>query len=50
MTSDDWSSYDAPDEVIDAFKHPQMRSTGLNAHTITKPVSICRNTVLCKCS
>ena len=34
-----WAEYDAPDEVLEAFKTEQMKGIGINAETIPKPVS-----------
>ena len=39
-TTDEWSSYDVPDEVLDAFNHEMMKSSGINRNTITKPVCL----------
>ena len=39
MNTDEWSQYDAPDEAVESFKHSSMRNTGVNIHTVTKPVS-----------
>ena len=38
-SSEDWSTYDAPDEVIEAFKQEAMKTSGINQNTIPKPVS-----------
>ena len=40
QTAEQWAEYDAPDEVLDAFKTEQMRQIGINASSIPKPVRI----------
>ncbi|XP_052228420.1 cilia- and flagella-associated protein 46-like isoform X3 [Dreissena polymorpha] len=35
---EDWAVYDVPDEVLEAFKHDMMVETGINKHTLTKPM------------
>ena len=38
---DEWSTYEVPDEVFQAFNHPVMASsTGITNQTIQKPVDI----------
>ena len=37
--TEDWASYDAPDEVLDAFRSEAMKTSGINPRSITKPVS-----------
>ncbi|XP_053406399.1 cilia- and flagella-associated protein 46-like [Mercenaria mercenaria] len=37
-TLEEWAVYDVPDEVIEAFKHEMMEETGINKHTIVKPM------------
>ncbi|XP_060585472.1 cilia- and flagella-associated protein 46-like isoform X2 [Ruditapes philippinarum] len=37
-TLEEWAVYDVPDEVIEAFKHELMEETGINKHTIVKPM------------
>ncbi len=39
VTTEEWASYDAPDEVIDAFQQDAMKTSGINSWSITKPVS-----------
>lgn len=38
-TTEAWAEYDAPDEILEAFKTEQMRQQGINGSSITKPVS-----------
>ncbi|CAD5115467.1 DgyrCDS4439 [Dimorphilus gyrociliatus] len=33
-----WAEYDAPEEVLEAFKQESMKLTGINQHTILKPM------------
>ncbi|XP_056005172.1 cilia- and flagella-associated protein 46-like isoform X7 [Ostrea edulis] len=35
---EEWAQYDLPDEVIEAFHHDMMKVTGINSHTIQKPM------------
>ena len=37
--AEQWAEYDAPDEVLEAFKTEQMKTIGINTETISKPVS-----------
>ncbi|KAL3864704.1 hypothetical protein ACJMK2_006363 [Sinanodonta woodiana] len=37
-TTEDWAVYDIPDEVMEAFKHEMMKSTGINPNTVVKPM------------
>ncbi|KAJ8317581.1 hypothetical protein KUTeg_005485 [Tegillarca granosa] len=36
--TEDWAVYDCPDEVMDAFRHEMMKTTGINNNTISKPM------------
>ncbi|KAL4232411.1 Cilia and flagella associated protein 46 [Mactra antiquata] len=36
--AEEWSVYDVPDEVIEAFNHEMMTETGVNKHTLLKPM------------
>ncbi|KAK7109057.1 hypothetical protein V1264_013170 [Littorina saxatilis] len=35
---EDWAVYDAPDEAIEAFQSEVMKTSGLNEHTLPKPM------------
>ncbi|XP_065923991.1 cilia- and flagella-associated protein 46 isoform X6 [Magallana gigas] len=37
-TLEEWAQFDIPDEVIEAFHHEMMKVTGINSHTIQKPM------------
>nr|XP_022339451.1 cilia- and flagella-associated protein 46-like isoform X3 [Crassostrea virginica] len=37
-TCEEWAQYDIPDEIIEAFHHEMMKVTGINSHTIQKPM------------
>ncbi|XP_062591392.1 cilia- and flagella-associated protein 46-like [Saccostrea cucullata] len=37
-TVEEWAQYDIPDEIIEAFHHDMMKVTGVNSHTIQKPM------------
>lgn len=41
--TEEWSTYDAPEEALEAFKHKLMTSTGINDKTILKHVSVVIN-------
>ncbi|XP_041368336.1 cilia- and flagella-associated protein 46-like isoform X2 [Gigantopelta aegis] len=38
VTTEDWAHYDAPDELLEAFKQEAMKKTGINSETIEKPM------------
>ena len=38
LAVEDWSTYDAPEEVVDAAGHQLMRTSAVNDTTLTKPV------------
>lgn len=38
-STEEWSTYDVPEEVLEAFSHPAMEHSGINNNTMVKPVS-----------
>ncbi len=36
--AEEWAVYEVPEETLEAFSHELMTTTGINTHTITKPV------------
>jgi len=38
VSTEEWASYDAPEEVVEAAPHPLMKAAAVSQTTITKPV------------